>query len=233
MNDKLISSLVCGFQCQWIMVTCSVKVINNIIPFLRRGLIYTEATLLAKVPELLGTEIWLTNETYLIDNIGKVIDLNRKQKKILGIANNLIAEFKAETEKYAVKDFDYQIGDFEEKKIVKACLNSYGENTWNEKSPTEKIEIETQIAAEYQSFFSDKTRAFKKSPHLLNSMKQFLSDNFDLTEGQLRKLYHPSQIDIYPPAEEKYYEDQQKAFNITWQPKYRRIQKSNGYAGHA
>lgn len=44
----------------------SLKAINNILPFLRRGLIYTEATLLAKVPEVLGTEIWQENEELLI-----------------------------------------------------------------------------------------------------------------------------------------------------------------------
>ena len=89
----------------------SLKAINNILPFLRRGLIYTEATLLAKVPEVLGNELWNKNEEDIIQNIAKVIANNREEKKLLNITNNLISEFKAlsNEDKFAVKDFNYII----------------------------------------------------------------------------------------------------------------------------
>jgi CRISPR-associated endonuclease Csn1 len=49
----------------------SLKAIQNILPFLRLGLIYTEAALLAKLPEVLGEEIWQRNKQELVDNISQ------------------------------------------------------------------------------------------------------------------------------------------------------------------
>lgn len=213
----------------------SLKAINNILPFLRRGLIYTEATLLAKVPEVLGNEIWKENEELFIENIADVITKNRAEKKLLNITNNLIAQFKSVSndEKYAAKDFNYKIDEFEKKQIASACKESFGEKTWNGKTEIERTDIENRIVKEYQSFFNDGKRGFKKMPHLLDSMKQFLIDNFDFLQcsnpinekcncsacKEIKKLYHPSQIEIYPPAKEKYYDDVQKHLTLLGSPK--------------
>lgn len=199
----------------------SLKAISNILPFLRLGLIYTEATLLAKVPEILGTEVWEEKSNCLIDNISNIIQQNRKDKKRIGIANNLIANYKAASheERYADRNFDYIIGDFERKQASKACYEDYGKITWEEKGIEEKTTIETEVLDLYQSFFIDKDRRFKKMPHLLDTMKIFLRKISDLTEKQIGKLYHPSQIDIYPPAKEGYYEDVQKHLTLLGSPK--------------
>lgn len=181
----------------------SLKAINNILPFLRKGMIYTEATLLAKVPDVLGGKIWKENKEFLIKSISDVIEINRKEKKILNIANNLIAQYKAlpNQDKFAEKkDSNYTIKDDDRKKIYLACTESYGEKTWNKLEDIEKKKIGLRVEAEYQSFFKDEKRQFKKLPHLLDSMKMFLDDNFELSEKQLNKLYHPSQIEIYPPS---------------------------------
>jgi len=216
----------------------SLKAINNILYFLRKGLIYTEATLLAKVPEILGSNIWLKNEQLLIESISKVISRNREDKKILNITNNLIAQYKSTpyNEKQAFRDFEYQITDFEKRQISKICIETFGEKTWTEKSEEDKKDVEEKVAKEFQSFFSDNKRTFKKLPHLLDSMKAFLIDNFETLQctnlnkkeeekcncdgcKKVRKLYHPSQIEIYPPAKEKYYEDLGRHLTLLGSPK--------------
>jgi len=233
----------------------SLKAINNILPFLRDGLIYTEATLLAKVPKILGNEIWHLNKKNILSNLQThVIDKNREEKRILNIANNLIAQYKAlpRDEKFAEKTFSYKLSETDHKidkasketdtnQILSAIQDAFGKNTWSEKEDIEQKQIINQVSDVYQSFFFDKERRFKKLPHLQKSMKQFLADNFDflqcpntfkeLEDGEkkcdciackkLNSLYHPSQIDIYPPAKEGYYRygDIQKKMVMLGSPK--------------
>jgi CRISPR-associated endonuclease Csn1 len=189
----------------------SVKAINNILRFLRRGLIYTEATLLAKIPEVLGEELWKANEQLLISSIADVIEGNRKTKKQLGIVNSLIAQYKTQpnTEKFAEHDFKYKLYKSDTDAILQAIEETYGKTSWNEKTEEEKQNTVQFITSEYQSFFNDPKRQFKKMPHLLDSMKQFLCDNFELHPSKLKKLYHPSQIEIYPPAKRQTIEDKE------------------------
>jgi CRISPR-associated endonuclease Csn1 len=69
----------------------SITAIKNINLFLQKGLIYTEAVLLSKIPSLLK-ETWANNEEFLINEIGNIIDTNREEKKEIAIVNNLIAK---------------------------------------------------------------------------------------------------------------------------------------------
>ena len=217
----------------------SLKAINNILPFLRDGLIYTEATLLAKVPKILGDEIWASKKKEIVESLTKeVIEKNREEKRNLNIVNNLIAQYKAlpQNEKFAEKNFDYVLGEkdnqisYESKytdanQILSSIIDSYGEKTWKEINEKEQKKIVSDVAEQYQLFFFDKDRKFKKLPHLQKSMKQFLAAEFDFLRcpntfkelkdleqkcdcsacKKLNSLYHPSQIDIYPAAKEGNY----------------------------
>lgn len=195
----------------------SLKAINNILPFLLKGFIYTDAALLAKVPAILGSDEWKDKQQFVTESLKEqVINKNRKEKQLLNIVNSLIAQYKAlpHKDKFG-EDQDYQLGERDERlgknssysdesQISKAIEDSIGKNTLRNMTEIEQKEIIFKVSSEYQSFFSEKG-SFKKLPHLQKSMKQFLSDNFDVAEKQLNKLYHPSQIDIYPPAKEEFY----------------------------
>ncbi|MDZ4750981.1 MAG: HNH endonuclease domain-containing protein [Flavobacteriales bacterium] len=198
----------------------SLKAIKNINYFLRKGLIYTEAALLAKIPEVMGNR-WPENEVDLIANVSKVIEVNRHTKKRLGIVNNLIAQFKARPpqDKSAESSFDYVIDVEDKKQIIQECLDSYGSTSWSRMPSEEQIEIVDFISEQYQNFFNDEKRMFKKMPHLLDSMKLFLIEKFGLTTEEVRKLYHPSQVEIYPPAKRKYYEEHGRELLLLGSPK--------------
>ncbi len=186
----------------------SLKAINNILRFLRKGLIYTEATLLAKIPEILGEKLWVKNEDLLITSINDVIEDNRNTKKQLGIVNNLIAKYKVD-QHFAHNDFKYALQKSDLTDILNACEDAYGTITWRAMPDQEKQIIVKFITSHYQSFFNDAKRQFKKMPHLLDSMKEFLDNNFELTAAQVKKLYHPSQIEIYTPAKRKLIDDRE------------------------
>lgn len=219
----------------------SLKAIRNILPFLKPpyGLIYTEAVLLAKLPEIFGAELWERHHAQLIENISTIIEQNRSDKKRLGIVNQLIAQYKAlaYNERFADRNFDYEVAPDDRVEIRDACEQAYGPDTWKAMAEDEKQNIFSSIEADYQNFFFDKERAFKKMPHLLDTMKEFLKSQFPFLrctdnriEGEngkskcaacrkLSKLYHPSQIEIYPPAKEQYYEDVKKHLTLLGSPK--------------
>lgn len=199
----------------------SLHAINKINRFLQKGFIYTEAVLLAKMPEILGEEFWNKNEANIIGYVGKVIDINRAEKKKLATVNNLIAKYKAmeNSLKFAERNFAYQLQPDDLKEVEETCKGAYGFKTWQEKAEEEKKSILTDVTKSYQDFFSDTTRGFKKLPHLLDTIKSILSDTFEIDKEKLDKLYHPSQIEIYPSAKEKYYEQYNKNLRLLESPK--------------
>lgn len=84
----------------------SLNAINKINVFLQKGLIYTEAVLLANIPKIIGKELWQQNEQLLLESISGVITENRNQKTILNIVNSLISKHKnlEASEKFGYKE---------------------------------------------------------------------------------------------------------------------------------
>jgi CRISPR-associated endonuclease Csn1 len=207
----------------------SLNAINKINHFLVKGLIYTEAVLLANIPEVIGKDIWKEDETYLVKEIGNIINNNREQKQTINVINNLISKHKnLEAElKFGHKDNTYKLDESDIKDIETTCEETFGIKTWAEKTDTEKQNILDDIKACYQSYFTttgleikyingDKhfivkvngnnfykaETGFYRSPKLKDTLSEFLETNFSLDEKQLEKIYHPSEINIYPPAKE-------------------------------
>jgi len=205
----------------------SLNAINKINPFLAKGLIYTEAVLLANIPTIIGKELWEKNEKFLLDEISNIIENNRFQKRIVSIVNDLISKHKnlEPHEKFGGNDYSLVNSDF--KDIETACNESFGEKTW-EKLESEKKQLISNIVKDcYQGYFKvigferkdfndERFRIvetnsikfykadsdFYRMPKLKDTLAEFLTNNFNITEKQIQKIYHPSEINIYPPAKE-------------------------------
>lgn len=179
------------------------KAINNILPFLKEGLIYSEAVILAKIPEIIGKEIFVANKSSILNAIESEIEENRFQKTVMSIVNNLIFKYYARgvDEKYPWKAVDYKIDEYDYKEIEKTAIEHYGEKTWSKLEADFKQRILDDVAKLYQDFFASSKREHFKPPHLVNQIKIFLGDKFHVSAKLLDKIYHPSQIDIYPSKE--------------------------------
>lgn len=170
----------------------SLKAINNILPFLRDGFIYTDAVLLGKIPEILGAKIWEENKAFITESLkNDVIEKNRNEKRTLNIVNNLIAQYKSlqKNKRFADNDFRYIIysrdnrfpkGSIErdDYRINKAIEDGFGKETWKKLPDEEKTKAIKEIAAKYQKFFQNREREFYILPRLGDTMKKFLADNF-------------------------------------------------------
>jgi len=205
----------------------SLNAINKINIFLQKGLIYTEAVLLANIPEIIGKDLWAKNEALLIGEIGKVIDENREQKTLLTIVNSLVSKHKnlENNEKFGYKDNNYKLDKSDFDTIEETINEQFGEKRWGEKSETERNKISTAIKDCYQAYFittglerkdihNERHFAVKSSntiyykadsgyyrlPKLIDTLGEFLQLNFNVSNDKLNKIYHPSEINIYPPA---------------------------------
>lgn len=207
----------------------SLNAINKINVFLLKGLIYTEAVLLANIPEILGNDLWHKNEKLLLDNINNVIAENRQQKTILNIVNNLVSKHKnlEANEKFGHKNNNYKLTEDDFKDIQTAIDEQFGVNKWNGFSEDEKKAISNTVKDCYQAYFSTsgivrnnnneerivtvpsgnknyhKTESgYYQLPKLIDTLGEFLQLNFNIDDKQIKKIYHPSEINIYPHAKE-------------------------------
>lgn len=190
--------------------TLSLKAIKNINRFLLQGMIYTDAVLLAKLPELFGEEKWRDNESLIVSSISDIIKNNRNNKLICQVVNKLIADYKSLdiNEQYAFRNYDYKLDNTDYKDVENALIDVFGEKTWESKNVEDKNDIIGKVAKLYQGFFESKTRDYYKQPKLAEELALFLHDKFEYLDSEkLKLIYHPSMIDYYKPAKEEMIDD--------------------------
>ena len=179
----------------------SQKAIRNINKMLMLGLKYSDAVLLAKVPEI----VEITDEEILsvTEDYHRVEAQVGCEKQINNIVNALIAKYKSASEEYRFADhnYDYQLDESDEKDIIKQIESNIGTRKWSLLDADEQTDILQKVRDKYQNFFRSHERKFVESPKLRECFEEYLMKKFPMIEGeQWKKLYHPSQIAIYRPV---------------------------------
>lgn len=205
----------------------SLNAINKINIFLQEGLIYTEAVLLANIPDIIGKELWAKNEQLFIDEISNVIASNRHQKTVLTTVNNLVSKHKSleDHEKFGYKNSDYKLTESDFNSIEETIKEQFGANKWRRVSKTEQEQITNTVKDCYQAYFKitglerkdinnerhfivkshdaiyyKSDSGYYRLPKLIDTLAEFLQLNFNVSDDQIKKIYHPSEINVYPPA---------------------------------
>jgi CRISPR-associated protein, csn1 family len=179
----------------------SQKAIRNINKILMLGLKYSDAVILAKVPELVDVSdeelLSIAKDYYLVE-----AQVNY-DKRINSIVNGLIAKYKSVSEEYRFADhnYEYLLDESDEKDIIRQIENSLGARRWSLMDANEQTDILQKVRDRYQDFFRSHERKFVESPKLGESFENYLTKKFPMVEReQWKKLYHPSQITIYRPV---------------------------------
>lgn len=180
----------------------SIKAINKVIPFLKEGFLYNEAVVLAKIPELLKND-WDTSKNIILDCLSNANKEYRRKQLIATIANNLIDKHKGQTRAmidgiedatFAYKDFSYLLKDDDIKNVREACIAHFGkEVTWVKFD--DKDNLIKDVALEYQEYFFDSKRAYRKVPTLTEILKTFLSEKGINLNGEL--YHHSNRENLY------------------------------------
>lgn len=183
----------------------SQKAMKNINRFLYYGLRYSDAVLLAKIPDLLqkhGYDYSEEDIKTIINEYKNIYANNSLEKNYVLIANSLISSYKAldYTERFADRQYDYCLLESDIASIKEKCQNHFGEGLWSTMSEAEKDIILKEVADRYQSFFFDKKRDYLKVPKLSDCLFAYLCKQYGkLSEHERDKLYHPSMISVYRP----------------------------------
>lgn len=179
----------------------SLKAINNINRMLEQGILYPDAVMLAKVPEIAG--IPSDNIVPILKQYNEMKPIVRRERLITSIANSLIATYKSLTyeEKFAHKDSKYTLQDSDYHDIENHVIDIVGSNTWANMDANEQTDILDKVAQLYQQFFSSDKRNYYKIPKIETALKEALAIAFPQVEpSKWDKLYHHSQITPYQPV---------------------------------
>ncbi len=125
----------------------SLKAIRLINVFLQKGYIYTDAVLLAKLPEILGEELWHEYGDTIEGELGNITNGNRFERKVLNIVNSLIAKYKVldGSEQFARFNYEYLLDDDDRKDVKDATIDFYGQDKWNDLPQSEQTSILTAV----------------------------------------------------------------------------------------
>ncbi len=178
----------------------SLNAIQKILPFLRDGLGYTEAVMLANIPSIIGNTNWTKEKESIIKDINSIIEESRKEKTIINIANNLISQYYAlaEEEKFGYKNNEYKLDDIDKRQVEEAIVKTFGKKSWELESINKRAEIIERVISLYQNFFQSTTGKHYKIITLKEKIADYLMQHSYCSKKDCEKLYHPSQIDIYP-----------------------------------
>ncbi len=180
----------------------SLKAIRNILPYLRQNLIYSHAVFLANMKNILPTEIWNDEENRIVINneINSIIENYKLYSNNIDIVNGLIKNIKKENGTWS-SDNKF-VAEAYRNGLEKQVKDFFGTKKWNE--TPEKYQNE--ILSECFDLFSNQMQLnsgrgeFAKKQTIDEKLKTFLRDNFDVKEDSLKKLYHPSAIEVYKKA---------------------------------
>ena len=180
----------------------SLKAIRNILHYLEKGLLYSHAVFLANMKNVLPKEIW-NNETdrKVINNeVFSIIDNYNTYKNSVDIVNGVIKNIKDKQEAWNYKNAF--VVDAFKKDIHKNIQDYFGSKKWNSFSEDQKEAILKDSFERFskQMALNSGRGEFLKKETLDERVKDFLRDNFNVSESQLKKLYHPSAIEVYDKA---------------------------------
>ena len=179
--------------------TLSLKALKNINQFLSLGLMYSDAVLLAKIPDITNLSCKEVYEKIspIFSNVKESIN---KEKTLNNIANSLIADYKSQDERYRHADHNtsYTLNDEDKEDIINHIISHVGQKSWELMDANEQEFIINGVSEKYQGFFKSYKREFYKLPHLGELLRDYLQKEFPyIAEKRWSKLYHPSQIDLY------------------------------------
>ena len=172
----------------------SLTAINKINPFLREGLLYSHAVFMANIENIVDVHIWenLEDRKYIQTKIAELIATNTYDNNLLEIVNGLVKECK--------------VGGFYYSKEAEATYKSDLDKKVSSFVKSNKIEEQKEVII--NELFPVYIEQLKKYEYV--TIKRLDEKVFNFLDGQnddgqvfcnaknkLKKLYHPSDIDVF------------------------------------
>lgn len=174
----------------------SLAAISKILPYIKEGLLYSHAVFMANIENIVDESIWndVEQRKYIQTKIAEIVENYTFDKNLLEIINGLIKEAKLKTEYYSKEAENLYKTDLTSK-LVSFYKNHSIENETDKKNILDNLlPIFIEQLKKYE---------FIKVKRLDEKVLEFLSGQnedgeiFCSNPKQLKKLYHPSDIDVF------------------------------------
>jgi CRISPR-associated endonuclease Csn1 len=179
----------------------SLKAINAILPWLRKGYLYSHAVFLARLPEMVKPELWSqeSKQQEILDAVTQIIESHTDELSITHVVNSALKQFFAEknyAHEYADSEFSEILSSFFEKRL--------GKKAWNNKS--NKNELLLLALRLFQKVLFEHTGLQSFTPIPPPTIKErivgYLYENeLNNPSAKGKSLYHPSDIDGFSAIE--------------------------------
>lgn len=173
----------------------SLNAINKILPYVREGLLYSHAVFMANIENIVDEKIWneVSQRKFIQDRIAEIIDNHTYENGLLEVVNGLIKDCKKESNYYS-KEAESSYKEDVKKRLIPFFKYRKIEETKKEVILKELFPIFIEQLKKYE-YIAIK-RLDEKVLEFLNGENEdgeiFCSD-----EKQLKKLYHPSDIEKF------------------------------------
>ncbi len=187
--------------------TLSLSAIKKLLPFLRQGIIYSEAVYLANMHKVLGQEKLSGQDVEHFTQIFREINTEQKDHILAGTVINSLISDQLNSEQRWGMDENYDLDDVDSKDIVKKIIDITGAESWNKKSDQERNRLTGKISTSYLDFLrkpinAKKDKIFIKAPRLHDKIFDKLQEDYSLPDRNIRDLWHPSEQETYENAKE-------------------------------
>ena len=191
--DSETAEKFCAIHFQQGYANLSLKAIRKILPFLKKGYVYSHAVFLANIPTMIGVELYNKHAAEIEDAVENITSTIKDKNNRILLANRCIeAIFKDEKHDFHSEEWDKSIVDAQ-------IADLFGKRKFAEKPLTEQKEIRDEVIEKIEDTLKT---AVTKNP---NDYKYKPLRSDELILDYLReqgfaikknaKLYHPSDND--------------------------------------
>ena len=180
----------CAIHFQQGYANLSLKAIRKILPFLRKGHVYSSAVFLANIPTMIGQDVYEANAGKIGGAVADIMSSLKTKNNIITLANRCLdAAFRDEAHDFHSEDWDKSI-------IETQAQDLFGKRNWAEKTDGERSdimrEVEEKVADSLKIAVTKNPNSYKY-PALRtdNLIEDFLRDEGYAIKKNAR-LYHPS-----------------------------------------
>jgi len=175
----------------------SLKAINRILPWLKKGLVYSHAVFMANLDKVVDPEIWKNSEERKIIEEGfhKIIESQSDESRKAIAVNSLLKKYRNGNE-----------ANLLEKDLENKLEEIFGSKTWKEKADKKILLDDATEQLETYISINKHKKEFVKIKRIDDRIKEFLLGNntdgviYCSDQKRLEKyLYHPSDLENFKP----------------------------------
>ncbi len=186
----------------------SKSALKKIVPHLEEGLGYSDAVFLANIDKVLDRKLSEQEIKDVSEQIQESLKEHKYELKINGIVNNYISKLKTpdENNQYEQIGNNSQSIEAHEKSLFDEIIQWEGIEKFNKISQKEQDEIKAVCWDRLSNIALDKSPkefSYLKTTPIPEIIGKKLLEKFPTDTIDVSKLYHPSAMEVYKPADKK------------------------------